>query len=152
MKKILKNDYILLIFRLILGVIFLFSAIGKIANPAEFAESILNYRLLPDILLNITAMTLPWIELICGAFLIFGFCVKESSAILLLLLIVFTTSVFIAVLRGLDIECGCFGTLMAESVGFRKISENLVFILFSIALSLYGGGKFSLNSTVNKVD
>lgn len=146
MKKILSNDYLLLIFRIVVGMIFIFASLEKITNPAKFAENILNYKLLPDIFINLLAITLPWIELICGLLLLFGIRSRESSIIIFTMLMIFTIGVFIAVLRGLNIDCGCFGTLMAEKIGLQKIIENIVLLIFSFIIIRSGAGRFSLKN------
>lgn len=140
----LHNDYFLLLFRILLGTLFLFAAVEKISDIQKFSVSIQNYRIIPAYLANIPAITLPWIELITGLFILFGIKTRESAFIISCMLIVFTSAIIIAVIRGLDIECGCFGTLMAEQAGFRKITENVITLFFSIILLVKGSGKFSL--------
>ena len=144
MNKILANDALLLIFRVLVGALFVYSAIEKISRPEEFAVSLLNYRILPEFAINIIAIILPWIELITGVLLLIGVETNNSSAIILTMLSVFTVAVLIAIIRGLNIDCGCFGTLMAEKVGFRKISENMFFILLCLALIIKGGGIYTI--------
>ena len=58
--------------RLLLGGIFVWASIYKILDPTAFAGVINNYQLLPDALINGFAVTLPWLELVLGVFLIFG--------------------------------------------------------------------------------
>lgn len=144
--KFLNNDYFLLVLRIILGAVFLFASIEKIADPEKFAFSILNYRLIPEFLINLFAITLPWIELIAGLFLVFGIKTYESNFILLSLIIIFTIAIFIALVRGLDIECGCFGTLMAEQIGMQKILENVFLILISVIIGMSKESKYSLKT------
>lgn len=128
MMAIINNKYLNQILRIILGLIFIFSGVEKISNPAEFAQSIENYRLLPIISINLIAIILPWLELISGMLLLFGIKSKENSIIITSMMIVFTSAVIIAIFRNLDIDCGCFGTLAAQKVGFRKVIENIVLI------------------------
>ena len=137
MMTILNNKYFNLILRIILGSIFIISGVEKISNPAEFAQTIENYRLLPISSINIFALILPWIELISGMFLLFGIKNKENSLIITTMMIVFTSAVVIAVLRNLDIDCGCFGTLTAQKVGLRKVIENIVLISMGFTI-LFG--------------
>lgn len=116
----------------------------KIIDPAGFAESILNYKLTPIFLVNLFAIIIPWTETVAGLFLVFGFSSKESSFIIGALLIVFNVMVTIAVIRGLDIECGCFGTNDSQTVGIQKLLENFVLLLFSIQIILFDKNEFSL--------
>jgi uncharacterized membrane protein YphA (DoxX/SURF4 family) len=131
MKSFLSNKYLILSSRLLLGFIFVYAGVEKIADPDGFAVSITNYRILPVEIVNIFAVGLPWLELFTGILLIFGVAVKENSFIIGCLMVIFTAMVFIAVLRGLDIDCGCFGTGDAQRVGIRKLIENLILIMLS---------------------
>lgn len=120
--------------RIILSLIFIFAGIEKIVNPAAFSESINNYKLFPSILINYSAITIPWIELITGVLLLFGISVKENAAIITTLLIFFTLAVIISLFRGLNIDCGCFGTALGEKVGLQKIVENILLIISGFLL------------------
>ncbi|MFP4086497.1 MAG: MauE/DoxX family redox-associated membrane protein [Desulfobacteraceae bacterium] len=96
--------------RLILGVIFIYASIDKIAHPAAFAKDIYNYQILPDTLINLTAMGLPSLELILGIFLVVGLFREGSVSMVTLLLLVFFGAMVFNLARGLDIHCGCFHT------------------------------------------
>lgn len=146
MNRILGNSYLLLTLRLILGAVFVFAAIEKISDPSLFAQSIMNFRLLPEFSVNFFALVLPWLELTSGLFLLLGLFSPESSLILFSMLLVFTTAVFIALLRGLNIDCGCFGTISAQKVGIQKLIENLFLIGSSLLVILKGSGRFSLEN------
>ncbi len=73
--------------RLLLGGIFIYASVDKILYPAGFAQTIHNYQLLPDILVNITAVVLPWIELFLGLFLILGLWLPGAAVLTNLLLL-----------------------------------------------------------------
>jgi uncharacterized membrane protein YphA (DoxX/SURF4 family) len=135
MKKLISNIYILFLMRIILSLVFIFAGIEKIISPAGFSESISNYRLLPSTIIIFSAITLPWVELFTGILLLFGISVKENAAIITALLVVFTLAVIISILRGLSIDCGCFGTALGERVGLLKVTENVLLILFGMVLA-----------------
>jgi len=130
--KLLTNSNFQLFLRIVFAALFIFSGGTKISMPEEFAVSISNYRLLPVELVNFFAIIIPWIEIIAGNLLLFGFFVKENSFILTFLLGVFTVMVLIAMLRGLNIDCGCFGTKGGQKVGLLKIMENLIYFVIGI--------------------
>jgi cobalt-zinc-cadmium efflux system protein len=96
--------------RLILGAVFIYASIDKIAHPEAFAKVVYNYQILPDILINLTAIILPWLELILGFFLIIGLFREGSVGIVTALLVVFLGAMIFNLVRGLDIHCGCFST------------------------------------------
>lgn len=99
--------------RWMLGIIFIYASYDKILHPAAFAKAVYNYQILPDMLINLTALILPWMELLLGFFLIAGIWLAGATALVNLLLIIFSTAIFFNLARGLNIHCGCFST--AES-------------------------------------
>jgi hypothetical protein len=66
------NPWLALVFRLYLGGLFIYASIYKINYAAEFAETIASYQIVPYFLVNLTAVVLPWTELICGTLLLAG--------------------------------------------------------------------------------
>lgn len=130
-----KNDilnYLLAISRIYLALFFLIGGLDKINDLSGFAQSIENYRILPIYSINIFAIIIPWLEVITGFLLLIGLFIKENSAIILVLLFIFTTAVIIAIFRNLDIDCGCMGTSDGQKVGLLKVVENTLLIIFSI--------------------
>jgi hypothetical protein len=109
--------------RLILGGVFVWASIYKILHPAAFAGVIANYQLLPDVLVNGYAVTLPWLELLLGFFLIFGLWLPGAVVLSNLLLVVFSGALVFNVARGLDIDCGCF---TSDTIGNPKTTWYLV--------------------------
>jgi uncharacterized membrane protein YphA (DoxX/SURF4 family) len=144
----LNNKYLLLLLRIVIGIIFIYAAIEKITDHAAFSNSIYNYKLLPLSLVNLLAITLPWVELSAGLLLLFGIYVKENSAIISTLLIVFFIAIAISLARGLDIDCGCFGTSDGAKVSLIKLGENLVLIFISYLLIKFGSDLFSLKEKI----
>jgi cobalt-zinc-cadmium efflux system protein len=96
--------------RLILGAVFLVASADKIHHPAAFAQAIYNYQILPGALINIMAIVLPWVEVLLGLFLIFGFWPSGTVTLVNLLLAVFFGALVFNTARGLDVHCGCFST------------------------------------------
>lgn len=144
MKTIFSNKYLLLIARLLIAFIFIYAGAEKISNPDAFAISISNYRLLPIWTLNIFAITLPWIEVICGVLLLFGISVKENSSIIFTMLLVFTIAIIISLFRGLSIDCGCFGK--GSMIGLAKLGENLLMLVGAFLLIAFNSKFLSLES------
>lgn len=135
--NLLSNKYLMMISRFILGFVFIYAGVEKISDPDAFAVSITNYKLFPLFIINFFAIVIPWIELICGLLLLFGFEVKENVIILNLLLVLFIVLIFTALVRGLDIDCGCFGTSDGQKVGILKIVENLGLLLLGLLIQIY---------------
>jgi len=145
MKKFLTNKYLLLLSRIILGFIFIYAGMEKISAPEEFARVINNYKLLPYSFINIAAIILPWIEVTAGILLIFGISVNENAFIISTLLGIFIIAIAVSLFRGLNIDCGCFGTSGGTKIGIQKLLENFLLVILGIQLIYFGGGKISFN-------
>jgi putative oxidoreductase len=139
MMKLLPNKYLLLISGIVLGGVFIFAGMEKIADPTAFAKSIYNYKLFPQGLINLVSVIIPWIEVTAGILLIFNVYSKENAIILNALLLFFNIIVIISITRGLNIDCGCFGTAGGSKVGWLKILENSALFLFGLHIIFFSG-------------
>lgn len=124
----LKHPLTLVVCRWVLGLIFIVASIYKIAAPAEFARAIYNYQILPDILINPIALVLPWIELICGIFLIVGFYTAGSIRLVTAMLVVFIVALSINLVRGVDIDCGCFSAGSGEGNAITQAIDTITIL------------------------
>jgi len=150
MKKIIENDIVQLISRLVVGFMFILVGLAKISDPQLFAKEIANYRLLPELLVNWTAIVLPWIELVCGLLLIVGVRLKANSAMIGAMLVMFIIFVASAWARGLDINCGCYSKLAEQTVGLQKILENTGLLLLTAISFFMPSQRLSLENLIEK--
>jgi len=135
--------------RFLLGLVFLYASIGKILDPKAFAEILIAYQIFDSPqLLKYVAVTLPWVEWFCGICLILGIFVRSVSALTTLLLFVFLAAMISALLRGLEIHCGCFGS-PTESVGALSLLRDAFFFLMSLAVLLSPVDSYSLQGFLN---
>lgn len=130
-------------FRLLLAALFLYAAWPKILDPAAFAKAITNYRLsLPGLGQNyvfLAAFLIPPLEAVSAVGLFIKGIRRGSALTVLLLLAVFTVMILQAVLRGLNIDCGCYGAsptagALASKAGWSKIAENAGLLVAAIYL------------------
>ena len=136
MKNLVSNPHLVLVSRMFIGLLFIVSSLDKIVDPAAFARSVADYGLLPFWMPAIIATILPWVELLCGFAVLFGIFLRGSSLLLSAMLVVFTLAVISALLRGLDISCGCFTRDPAAGhIGWLKVVQNT--LLFAMTLFLY---------------
>ncbi len=110
LKRFLSHRWFLLLLRLVIGGAFLYAGFLKIRDPLSFADSIASFRLLPDSLINLLALGLPPLELIVGGLLVIGWRIRMASFAVLLLSLIFAFALGQALLRGLQVDCGCFGS------------------------------------------
>ena len=132
-------------FRLLLAGLFLYAAWPKMLDPEGFARSITNYKVtLPVVGQNyvyLSAMFLPALEAVAAVCLFWPKLRRGAALTLVVLLSVFTVLILQAVLRGLNIDCGCFGSsaisaALATKVGWTKILENLSYLAAAIFVYL----------------
>lgn len=135
MRKILSNDYLTLACRLIFGLIFIYASLDKIAEPGQFARVVYNYHLLPGQLINFFALVLPMTELVAGICLILGIGYTGSRNYLFLLMLVFLVAIGVNLVRGVDLECGCFTvSSRAKSHGLLLILRDVIYLLPGLVL------------------
>ena len=135
MKKYFKGPLVILC-RLVLGGVFIYASLDKIANPAEFAKAIGNYHVLPFGLENLLALFLPWLELLTGILLIVGIMVDGATILIISMNIVFIFAISQALARGISIECGCFSvsTEGGNNIGFQTILRDFVYLIMAFII------------------
>lgn len=145
MRSLVDNPYVALSARLLLGFVFVVASIDKVADPNAFAVSVSYYRLVGEPMTLIIATVLPWMELLCGVFLLFGVLMRGSSALVLLMLALFTAGVISGIARGLDISCGCFTRdPNVDKIGWSKVLENVGLIALSLISLFTQSTRFSI--------
>jgi len=122
--------------QIILGLLFLIASLAKIVDVTSLASQVHNFHLLPFWSEHLVAMTLPWIEFVAGLALVLGIRARAGAWLLGVLLAGFTVGIVLAMARGLNFECGCFGTADGTRVGWTKLGENLGMLALAVVGSL----------------
>src|SRR5258708_2201373 len=123
-----------LLLRIALGAIFVYAAWTKLKDPwALFAMAIDSYQALPAWAVEWLARTLPWIELLIGALLIAGRWMRISTAATSLLLLVFFSLMVRARMKGIEINCGCFGP--GEAISWKTLLRDGAMLAASLLLT-----------------
>ncbi len=122
--------------RLLLGVVFVYASFDKILHPQAFALAVFNYQILPDTFINLTAMVLPWLELIVGCCLILNKWVPGAVLITTVLLVGFMAAIAYNLSRGLDVGCGCFSSAPGEdAMSNVTLLRDFLFLAMAVLLS-----------------
>jgi len=131
----IRNRTVLLVFRLVLGGLFVYAGVVKALEPLDFAQDIRNYRLVGQMLSFVAAVVLPWLEIVAGLALAAGIWTRAAALTISGLLVFFILLTLATMARGIDVDCGCFGSLSRKS-GWGVIIEDLVMLYLGLCLLL----------------
>ncbi len=104
----LVDPRLTLALRLSAGALLIYASYDKLLGAQAFADAVDDYRILPLALVNLTAVALPWVELVTGLCLIAGLATPGAGLVTAALAAVYCGALTSALLRGLEIGCGCF--------------------------------------------
>ena len=124
---------VLAVCRVVLGALFIWAAVTKLPDIAAFAQDVANYRVIPAALVPIVAAAVVGIELLAGIALVIGVMDHPAAAVLAVLLAAFTALLAQALLRGIDLRCGCFGG--DERASWWTVVRDLVMLAAAVAVA-----------------
>jgi len=138
---LLENKWAELVLRWIIGIIFVYASIHKIAQPAAFAKIIYGYYLFPDFSINLIAILIPFLELYSGIFLLLGVYPRSASIVTSGLLFGFIIAISINLIRGHEFDCGCFslGRASHKEATLQLLIRDIVYFICSFYILLFKG-------------
>lgn len=142
-------------FRIIIGGIFLVSGLAKISDPVRFMLTLREFRLFPELIVPFTSLYLPWLEFVLGLLVITGILHRTASLILACLNFTFMLAILAVIIRGITIDCGCFG-LLADMLGIpddadmKTVARNLLLAGMSLYIFMAKKTLFSLENYIKK--
>ena len=142
-----ESPYLTTLFRYIVGFIFLYASYDKILDPESFAIAVQNYKLIPMSLSNLVALILPWCEFFCAVLLIAGWWHKPAALLVSVMTLIFIIALSLAYMRGLDIDCGCFGT--GSLVSIQRIIEDFILLAFSVHIFFKPKSKLAVENILD---
>lgn len=111
--------------RTIVGGVFLFAALPKLADPHAFAVSIDNYHLVSPQMARVAGATLPALELVVAVALLAGVHARGAAVVSAGMLLVFAGALAHALRLDINVDCGCFGAAARSEVGWGSVARNL---------------------------
>jgi uncharacterized membrane protein YphA (DoxX/SURF4 family) len=139
LKRLLAHPWLTIRVQLALGAIFVIAALPKIADPPSFAHMIYNYRLVPSSLINLSALVMPWVELLAGLALILGVWKAAARTVIGILLFVFIIAISFNLGRDNAIDCGCFNVADRGKTHEQRIFDMKVDVLRDLGMLLMVG-------------
>ncbi len=131
-----SRRYLVLAASIAMAAVFIYAGIDKIRDPLSFADSVAGFAILPAVLINLLAIGLPPFEIASGLMLLGPWTRRVGALAVAVLSIIFFTALASALLRGLTLDCGCFGT-GAPSRSRMWLELALDAVLFSAAVFVY---------------
>jgi uncharacterized membrane protein YphA (DoxX/SURF4 family) len=110
--------------RLAAAAVWIISGALKIPQIQTFQVLVQRYGMLPDALSGPFAYILPFFELALGLYLAAGLFVRGTALAGTLLFAVFLTAQASAWMRGITLDCGCFGAALQTTVGPLSILRD----------------------------
>jgi putative oxidoreductase len=138
LRTLFNNGWIEVVFRWILGITFIYASYYKILSPTDFAKMVYGYNLFPEVLINLIAIFLPFIELISGLSLLLGVYPRSAALIINGLLLAFIILLTINIIRGHEFDCGCFS---AKETGSPRmmVVRDMIYIIMGLQVFLFNG-------------
>jgi putative oxidoreductase len=137
--------------RVALGVIFIAAAWYKIADPQAFGLSIASYQILPESIINIMAVTLPWMEIVIGLTLAAGLWTRAGALAVCGMLLMFMVAIGIALSRDLPISCGCFASADAgEEISAATLWRDGIWLAGAVFVFCIDDGRFGLDFLLSR--
>jgi len=151
LNRLIFHPAVITLLRVALGLVFIVASLDKIQNPENFATNIANYRLLPYQLINLSAIVLPWLEIITGTLLVLGVWIRAAATLTCGMLVLFILAISQALLRDLDISCGCFSTDPADHKMTRwTLYWNIIWLGWGIIVVRYSEFQYTLRDILFK--
>ena len=151
--RALTNPYVSLASRLILGGVFLYAGVSKVFDPGALAASIRSYELpLPEGFVTVGAHALPLLEILLGLYLLIGLFSKASAWSASGLIVLFSVVLIQGAVRGLEIDCGCFGSTTPTTASslWVDVMRDLGLLALALQLVYAAPGKFSLDARLHR--
>ncbi|GAA2004590.1 DoxX family membrane protein [Catenulispora subtropica] len=142
------QQWISLVMRVLLAVMWFKYSLGKLGTPESNAQSVRDFRILPESLVTPFGYAQPYFELALGLLLILGLGTRLVALMSALLLLVYIGGIISLGARGIAISCGCGGSGGLVPKGHTRytldVIRDLIFMIPAVWLVWKPASKFSL--------
>lgn len=137
--------------RLALGGLLVLAGTAKLADPLGTYYAVNAFHMgIGERLTQVLAKVVPWSELIAGSLLVLGLWARGAAVLAIVLLAGFIAGIVSVMGRGMDVRCGCFGSLKLfcgdRAMGVCHLVRNSIMIAGAAVVLLLGPGLASLDS------
>lgn len=118
---------------LALALVLLRSAFAHLGNPYYFLSSIYSYQIVGLQTGKVLGAVLPFLQIVAAVCVLLRRWAREAYALTAIMFLVFAAAQIIAMRRGLEIPCGCFGASESLHVGPRTLVVAAVALAAAVA-------------------
>jgi len=150
--RLLSSPYASLVSRVVLGGVFLVAGATKIPDPGALAASIRSYELgLPEWFVSLSAHALPYLEVLLGLYVLAGLFTRASAWATNALTLLFFLALLQGAARGLEINCGCFGSSAGETSNlWLAAARDLGLLALGLHVAFAPTGRFSVDALLRR--
>ncbi|HEY3530849.1 MAG TPA: MauE/DoxX family redox-associated membrane protein [Nocardioides sp.] len=123
--------------RLLVGIVDLVAGLAKFPDPAGNVRQVRAFQILPESVVPTVGHALPTAEIIIGVALILGLLTRLFGVLSALFFIAFIIGISAAWARGLEINCGCFGSHGVPANPQRQYAIDIARDVGLLACSLW---------------
>lgn len=136
--------------RVIIGFLFIIAGLSKIHDLEHFAEIAVGFTGILPSYTRLAARILPWLEITLGVLLTFGLLTRLALVATEITLIGFTIGIGFALLKGNQIDCGCFGELDTEKVNGKVFLRDVILVVANGGICLFESGRWTVDRLFSK--
>jgi len=142
--------------RLILGGALLLAGLLKVGDFPREVQSVINYQFpISDWLVNAIAYAQPIVEILLGLLILAGVATRWTGLLGGLAMAIFIAAIISVWVRGLSIDCGCFGGGQVLAPGqqtsyIQDLLRDTLFLICGVWLVIFPRSKVSVDSWITK--
>lgn len=129
---------LMLLVQVAVGLVLLWSASEHLKNMQFFLISVFRYELFPQPMVKLIVLMMPYVELLLGVYLLANLNPSFSRLMTALVFFAFAILQITALARGLEIDCGCFGTS-----NDKPISSTAAMLNLAVAITFFVYWRFT---------
>lgn len=150
------QPWVSLVVRIALAGILLWAGLAKLLQPLVALQAVAAYELLPPDLVPMVGYGLPLLEVALALLLLAGLLTRPVAIAVAGLMVAFIAAVASAWVRGLSIDCGCFGgggqIAPDQTQYLQEILRDLGFVALAVWLAVFPASRLGLDARYADAD
>lgn len=146
------QPWITLLARVALAAILAWAAWAKLVVPANSVVSVKAYRLFPDSIATVIGYGQPALELALALLLLAGFATRLAAIVTGVLMVIFIAGIISVWVRGLSIDCGCFGSggkvASGQTQYLQDILRDIGFVILAAWIAMFPKCRLSVDAAL----